>query len=180
MRVLFILFLSSVAFGQGIPNDWLGSYEGTMEIYNQKGLQQTIGVNFDLLIMDRPNYWTYNMSYINLKNDEIVSTKAYKIFYVEDGQKLWIDEGGGLLIEMSFLGNCFYDHFELNGMFYNSSLCKKTKTYSSKLMAVNAPRLIPAHSLKKLKIRFKQCVLIFYSAYCSNQNNEIYQNHFIS
>lgn len=167
MRVLFILFLSSFAFGQGIPNDWLGSYEGTMEIYNQKGLQQTIGVNFDLLIMDRPNYWTYNMSYINLKNDEIVSTKAYKIFYVEDGQKLWIDEGGGLLIEMSFLGNCFYDHFELNGMFYNSSLCKKDKNL---LFEINGGQCAPSYtspfieeakdSVQTMRIDFLQRVLL--------------------
>jgi len=127
MRALFILFLSSFAYGQGIPNEWLGSYGGTMEIYNQKGLQQTIGVNFDLNIMDRHNYWAYNMSYVDLKNNDVVSTKSYKILYNEDSKTLWMDEGDGLLIEMSFLGNCLYDHFELSGMFFNSSLCQQEK-----------------------------------------------------
>ena len=167
MRVLFILFLSSFAFGQGIPNDWLGSYEGTMEIYNQKGLQQTIGVNFDLNIMDRPNYWTYNMSYVNLKNDEVVSTKAYKIFYVEESQKLWIDEGDSLLIEMSFLGNCFYDHFELSGMFFNSSLCKQDKnlvfeiTGGQNTPTYSSPFIEEAKdSVKTMRIDFLQRVLL--------------------
>lgn len=127
MRLLFIFFLSSFAFGQGIPNDWLGTYEGVMEIYNNQGLQQKIGVKFDLQIMDRENYWTYNMSYINLKNDEVVSTKAYKIFYEEESKRLWMDEGDSLLIEMSRLGACFFDHFELSGMFFNSSLCQEGK-----------------------------------------------------
>lgn len=127
MRALFILFLSSFAYGQGIPNEWLGSYGGTMEIYNQKGLQQTIGVIFDLKIMDRHNYWTYNMSYVDLKNNDVVSTKSYKILYNEDSKTLWMDEGDSLLIEMSFLGNCLYDHFELSGMFFNSSLCQQEK-----------------------------------------------------
>jgi hypothetical protein len=127
MRALFILFLSSFAYGQGIPNEWLGSYGGTMEIYNQKGLQQTIGVNFDLNIMDRHNYWTYNMSYVDLKNNDVVSTKSYKILYNEDSKTLWMDEGDSLLIEMSFLGNCLYDHFELREMFFNSSLCQQEK-----------------------------------------------------
>lgn len=167
MRILFILFLSSFAFGQGIPNDWLGSYEGTMEIYNQKGLQQTIGVNFDLFIMDRDNYWTYNMSYVNLKNDEVVNTKAYKIFYVEDNQKLWIDEGDSLLIEMSFIGNCFYEHFELNGMFFNSSLCKKDKNL---LFEINGGQSIPTYtspfieeandSVRTMRTDFVQRVLL--------------------
>lgn len=125
MRLLFIFFLSPFAFGQGIPDEWLGSYEGIMEIYNNNGLQQKIGVKFDLQIMDRHNYWSYNMSYINLKNDEVASTKAYKIFYVEETKKLWLDEGDSLLIEMTRLGNCFYDHFEMSDMFFNSSLCKQ-------------------------------------------------------
>ena len=133
MRLLFFFsFLSSFVWSQppaspnnGIPDDWLGSYEGVMEIYNNNGLQQKIGVNFDLQIMDRPNYWTYNMSYINLKDGEFASTKAYKIFYAEETKKLWLDEGDSLLIEMTHLGNCFYDHFELSGMFFNSSLCKQ-------------------------------------------------------
>lgn len=125
MRLIFIFFLSSIAFGQKIPNDWLGSYHGVMEIYNNKGLQQKIGVNFDLQIMDRQNYWSNNMSYVNLDTKEVVSTKAYKIFYSEENQNFWMDEGDSLLIEMSFLGNCFFDHFELSGMFFNSSLCKE-------------------------------------------------------
>lgn len=65
------------------------------------------------------------MSYINLKDGEVVSTKAYKIFYVEETKKLWLDEGDSLLIEMIRLGNCFYDHFEMSDMFFNSSLCKQ-------------------------------------------------------
>jgi hypothetical protein len=126
MRLLFLfLLLPTLAFTQGIPDEWLGSYEGVMEIYNNNGLQQKIGVNFDLQIMDRPNYWTYNMTYINLKDGEVMSTKAYKIFYAEETKKLWLDEGDSLLIEMTHLGNCFYDHFELSDMFFNSALCKQ-------------------------------------------------------
>lgn len=135
MRFLFFIFWFSISvFGQtnpidllskGIPDSWLGSYEGEMEIYNNNGLQQKIGVNLDLLIMDRPSYWTYNMTYINLKNGETLNSKAYKIFYEEATKKLWMDEGDSLLIEMTQMGNCFYDHYELGGMFYNSSLCQQ-------------------------------------------------------
>ncbi|MEY3727210.1 MAG: hypothetical protein RL098_670 [Bacteroidota bacterium] len=84
MRLLFFFsFLSSFVWSQlpsssknGIPDDWLGSYDGVMEIYNNNGLQQAVDVHLDLQIMDRPNYWTYNMSYINSKNGETLSTKA--------------------------------------------------------------------------------------------------------
>jgi hypothetical protein len=167
MRLLFIFFLSSFAFGQGVPNEWLGSYEGEMEIYNNSGLQQKIGVNFDLQIMDRPNYWTYNMSYVNLKDGEVVSTKAYKIFYVEQTQKLWMDEGDSLLIEMTHLGNCFYDHFELSGMFFSSSLCKQEENLLFEITGgQKKPTYISPHideaggSVETMRIDFLQRVLL--------------------
>jgi hypothetical protein len=144
MRLLFLfLLLPTLAFTQGVPDEWLGSYEGVMEIYNNNGLQQNIGVDFDLQIMDRPNYWTYNMTYINLKNGEVMSTKAYKIYYAEETKKLWLDEGDSLLIEMTHLGNCFYEHFELSDMFFNSSLCKKDKNL---LFEINGGQSIPTYT----------------------------------
>ncbi len=175
MRLLFFFsFLSSFVWSQlpasphnGIPDDWLGSYEGVMEIYNNNGLQQKIGVNFDLQIMDRPNYWTYNMSYINLKDGEVASTKAYKIFYTEETKKLWLDEGASLLIEMTHLGNCFYDHFELSGMFFNSSLCKQDEnlifqiTGGQKKPTYTSPYIKEAEcSVETLHFDFLQSVLL--------------------
>lgn len=165
MRLLFIFFLSSFAFGQRIPNDWLGSYEGTMEIYNRKGLQQTIGVKFDLQILDRENYWSYNMSYVDLKNNDIVSTKAYKIIYKEETQTFWMDEGDSLLIEMSFMGDCFFDHFELSGMFFNSLLCKEngdlifTLTGGQKKPTYTSPKIEEAESVvETMRVDFLQTV----------------------
>ncbi|MEN9744088.1 MAG: hypothetical protein RLZZ65_1893 [Bacteroidota bacterium] len=133
MRLLFILLTSSVCLGQnnptpgfetGVPSSWLGRYEGQMEIYSPKGLQQTVGVQLDIQIMDRENYWAYNMSYLSPQG-ETLSTKAYHIVYDETNNKLWMDEGDSLLIEMTHMGNCLFDHYELSGMFFNSSLCKQ-------------------------------------------------------
>jgi len=168
MRLLFLfLLLPSLAFSQGIPDEWLGSYEGIMEIYNSKGLQQKIGVNFDLQIMDRPNYWTYNMSYINQKDGEVMSTKAYKIFYAEETKKLWMDEGDSLLIEMTLLGNCFYDHFELSGMFFNSSLCKQDENLIFQITGGNtkpsysSPFIEEAEGVvETMRVNFLQCVVL--------------------
>lgn len=165
MRLLFIFFLSSFAFGQRIPNDWLGSYEGAMEIYNRKGLQQTIGVKFDLQILDRENYWSYNMSYIDLKNNSVVSTKAYKIVYKEEAKTFWMDEGDSLLIEMSFMGDCFFDHFELSGMFFNSLLCKENDdlifsiTGGQKKPTYTSPKIEEAESVvETMRVDFLQRV----------------------
>jgi len=133
MRLLFILLICSVCFGQntpihefekGLPSSWLGRYEGQMEIYSPTGLQQLVGVQLDLQIMDRENYWIYNMSYLSPQG-EVLSTKAYHIVYDETNEKLWMDEGDSLLIEMTRMGNCLFDHYELSGMFFNSSLCKQ-------------------------------------------------------
>lgn len=177
MRLLFLLLLFSnfllaqsnqvLSFEKGIPSAWLGAYEGNMEIFNHNGLQQTIGICFDLRVMDRPNYWTYNMSYVNLKNDEVVSTKAYKIFYEEQSKKLWLDEGDSLLIEMTCLGNCFYEHFEMSDMFFNSSLCQQGEnllfeiTGGQKKPTYASPYIEEAKgSVETMRVDFLQRVLL--------------------
>ena len=177
MRLLFLLLLFSnflfaqsnqvLSFEKGIPSAWLGTYEGNMEIFNHNGLQQTIGIRFDLLVMDRPNYWTYNMSYVNLKDGEVMSTKAYKIFYEEETKKLWMDEGDSLLIEMTLMGNCLFDHFELSGMFFNSSLCQQGEnllfeiTGGQKKPTYTSPYIEEAEgSVETMRIDFLQRVLL--------------------
>jgi hypothetical protein len=140
MRLLFILLICSVCFGQnpaihefekGVSSSWLGRYEGQMEIYSPTGLQQLVGVQLDLQIMDRENYWIYNMSYLSPQG-EVLSTKAYHIVYDETNEKLWMDEGDSLLIEM-------------------------TQTWFLKLAAVKRKLLIQVLLLKKRKAWLNQC-----------------------
>jgi hypothetical protein len=175
MRLLFVFsFLSSFVWSQlptspnnGIPDDWLGSYEGVMEIYNNNGLQQKIGVNFDLQVMDRPNYWTYNMSFINLKNNELMSTKAYKVFYEEQTNKLWMDEGDSLLIEMTLMGDCLFDHYTLSDLFFNSTLCHQNEGL---VFQISGGKLKPSYtspyieeadgSVATMQVNFLQRVLL--------------------
>lgn len=167
MRLFFIFFITISAYGQGLPVDWLGSYSGNMEVFGSNGAKQNIGVLLDLQVMNRENYWTYNMSYFDLKTDEIMSTKAYKIFYSKETNTFWMDEGDSLLIEMSFLGNCFFDHFELSGMFFNSSLCKENKdlvftiTGGKKKPSYISPFIKEAEStVETMHIDFLQRVLL--------------------
>jgi hypothetical protein len=175
MRLLFFfLFVTSFVWSQlptspnnGIPDDWLGSYEGVMEIYNNNGLQQKIGVNFDLQVMDRPNYWTYNMSYINLKDGEVMSTKAYKVFYEEQTNKLWMDEGDSLLIEMTLMGDCLFDHYTLSDLFFNSTLCHQNEGL---VFQISGGKLKPSYtspyieeadgSVATMQVNFLQRVLL--------------------
>lgn len=172
--LLFFLFLSSFVWNQkpalldkGIPQDWLGSYEGNMEIFTPNGLQQTIGVQLDLLIMDRPNYWTYNMSFVNLKNNELMSTKAYKIFYEEQTNKLWMDEGDSLLIEMTLMADCLFDHYTLSDLFFNSTLCRQNEGL---VFQISGGKLKPSYtspyieeadgSVATMQVNFLQRVLL--------------------
>ena len=166
MRLFFLLFtLPLMTYGQCIENDWLGTYDGVMEIYGRSGLQQNVGVRFDLKPLDEPFSWSYTMNYINQKNHEIISTKAYKIVYKEESNTCWMDEGDGLLIEMNLLGNCFYDHFQLNDMFYNSSLCKEGNdllfciTGGKKKPTYSSPHIVEAGGVvETMRIDFLQRV----------------------
>jgi hypothetical protein len=78
-----------------------------------------------------------------------------------------MDEGDSLLIEMTLLGNCFYDHFELSGMFFNSSLCKQEEnllfeiTGGQKKPTYTSPYFKEAESsVETLRVDFLQRVLL--------------------
>lgn len=173
MRLLFFFsFLSSFVWCQlpaspnkGIPDDWLGSYQGTMEIFNAKGLQQVVPVTLDLHAMTKPNYWTYNMSFQNPNGESTV--KAYQIYLDEHSKKLWMDEGDSLLIEMTQMGNCLFDHYELSGMFFNSSLCKQEEqllfeiTGGNKQPSFTSPFIKEADGVvESMKVSFLQRVVL--------------------
>jgi hypothetical protein len=175
MRLLFILLISincysqnflTSEFGEGIPSDWLGSYKGSMEIFGPTGFQQLVNVQLDIQIMDRENCWSYNMSYLSPQG-EVQNTKAYRIIYDKTNKKLWMDEGDSLLIEMTLMGNCLFDHYELSGMFFNSSLCKQEEQLLFELTGGNtkptysSPYIEEAESVvETMRVSFLQRVIL--------------------
>jgi hypothetical protein len=107
------------------------------------------------------------MSFINLKNNELMSTKAYKVFYEEQTNKLWMDEGDSLLIEMTLMGDCLFDHYTLSDLFFNSTLCHQNEGL---VFQISGGKLKPSYtspyieeadgSVATMQVNFLQRVLL--------------------
>jgi len=118
---LFVMIFNNF-FSQEFPKDWIGNYKGVMEVINPKGSQK-VTVKLQILTIKENEAWTYKMTY--LPENQEKSVKDYVIRKTENGYVM--DEKDGILIQMAWLGNGFYDYFELDNMFFTSRLTKEKK-----------------------------------------------------
>lgn len=120
-----LLFFSFVVTAQSnFPYDWLGSYVGQMYLENEKGISDSVWVDFDLSQKDS-SHWNYHMSY----SSEKWGTKhnKYELVWHDSlgsPSRFLMDEGNGIYLEEQFINNRFYGHYEVLGKHYLTLLCK--------------------------------------------------------
>lgn len=121
----FIISLSAVltAHGQSILADWEGAYEGEMIMGNTSRPNDSVKVIFEFTPLEIDSTWTYKMTYLSDKYGTII--KDYQLTRVGDSKvDFLLDEKDGIVIEMSFMNDCFYSVFEVMGNLYSTSLRK--------------------------------------------------------
>ena len=118
MRFLVFTFLGiySIVSAQSFPKDWLGTYDGKMCVAS-RGSEQTIAVSLTINTIKKDSSWTYLMTY----NAPTGKLKKNYIIRKEPDGNFTLDEGG-LLIPLLFSNSCFYDHYVLDSMYFNSVL----------------------------------------------------------
>ncbi|MFN5910569.1 MAG: hypothetical protein ACK45H_04450 [Bacteroidota bacterium] len=122
MKILLkIAFCLSVftAFGQ-FPERWLGNYAGTMNLSNAGAPDDSLEVSLDIMEVQPDSVWTYSMHYHHPKYGAI--EKNYHIVRAADGKGFIMDERNGILIQMSYMNDCFYEYFEVDGMLYSTTM----------------------------------------------------------
>jgi hypothetical protein len=120
--VMSLQFSISKLQAQTFPLDWLGNYNGQMEIIHQKGTQQ-VYVELQLFERKADKEWGFKMTYFAPNQEKNV--KDYVIRKTENG--FVMDEQDGIEIQMTWIGNGFYDYYELDGRFFTSRLTKEKK-----------------------------------------------------
>lgn len=126
-KCLFIVVLSLSAImtanAQSVLAEWEGSYEGLMIMGNTTRPNDSVKVTFEFTPLEIDSTWTYRMTYLSDKFGTIV--KDYQLTRVGDSKvDFLLDEGDGIIIEMSLMNDCFYSMFEVMDNSYSTSLRK--------------------------------------------------------
>ena len=125
LLLISIFFLTSFLSvnAQSVLADWEGMYEGEMIMGNIVRPNDSVRVTFELTPLEADSTWTYRMTYHSDKFGEIV--KDYQLTRVGDSKTdFLLDEGDGIIIEMSLMNDCFYSMFEVMDNIYSTSLRK--------------------------------------------------------
>jgi len=98
------------------PADWLGQYEGTLELWNaKKGQHMQLPMYVEISKMEEPHHYRW-YSKSTYKGREIV--KDYTLYRTDSmpTNHYIIDENNGILLDRILLDDAFYDYFEVNGL----------------------------------------------------------------
>ncbi len=115
---LILALLPLSTFCQEFPFGWIGSYEGEMKISSGKGTTK-LPVNLDIREKIKDSIWSYKMIYTSPNGDVV---KDYQI--VKKSEYEYIMDEGGIEIGMKYLDNTFFDYYQLDSMYFTSTLRK--------------------------------------------------------
>lgn len=107
------------------PNQWIGEYEGDMIIASAGRPNDTVPLDFQLLEIIPDSVWSYVMIYHSTKWGEI--TKDYRYVRSKKGDDInfIFDEHNGIVMELTFMNDCFYGMYEVSEMIFINSFRKQ-------------------------------------------------------
>lgn len=98
------------------PDDWLGTYQGDLELYNAKA-GKTMSLPMTIIIekTDTAGRWRWYSKAL-YQGKEII--KDYNLVRHDSMPKNYfiMDENNGILLDRILLDDAFYDYFEVNGL----------------------------------------------------------------
>lgn len=119
VRILFLVLLFPIqVICQEFPYGWLGFYSGEMKISSGKGTS-SLSVTLDIREKVEDSIWSYKMAYQS-PNGEVV--KDYQI--VKKSESEFVMDEGGIKIGMKYVDNTFFDFYQLDSMYFTSTLRK--------------------------------------------------------
>lgn len=98
---------------KSFPRDWLGYWEGELNIYNHTGKTMTISMALDNAITDNDSIWTWAIIY---GEDTIADRRDYELNVVDISKGHYlIDEKNSILLDAYLLGNSLISTFNVAG-----------------------------------------------------------------
>ncbi|MFN7115858.1 MAG: hypothetical protein ACK4TA_03615 [Saprospiraceae bacterium] len=118
-RILFTLviltLLSNILSAQNktnqFPKSWIGKWAGALEIYNAKGLVQSVPMQLRILPTDSINRYTQMIIY---GEDTIAGKRDYELVVIDEQKGFYAtDEKNTIVMESYMLGGKLYNLFEV-------------------------------------------------------------------
>lgn len=121
-----VLGLSAGSLAQNtFPEGWVGEYEGTLLITIDRGVVDSIPVDFVMKELEKDSIWTYTMSYHSPRYGEMVKDYRYVRVRKDDPNNYLFDELNGIVMELTLMNDCFYGMYELSDLFFINTLRKE-------------------------------------------------------
>lgn len=110
---------SFTAFSQELfPNRCLGQWQGTMHLYYEGILRDSVPLRFTVAPIDSVS-WTWRMEYLS---DKLPMTKDYILRIKDKQRQVYVtDEGDGIELQDYLFGNKLYSVFETGGILLTAS-----------------------------------------------------------
>ena len=127
----------------------------------------SIDVSLEIKTVHTDSVWTYKMHYVSQRIGKI--EKNY--FIVRKNGQYLMDEGNGILIEMSYMNNAFYEFYTVEGMIFSTIMRKSGQDIYFEIFGANEkPTLLSEstsegenntqYKVNSLKPTFVQSVLL--------------------
>ena len=113
--------IQDIVMDKGVvfPDDWLGYWEGELDIFNESGKTMTIPMALDNAVTDVDSIWTWAIVY---GEDTIAGRRDYELGVVDASKGHYVvDEKNSILLDAYLLSNSLISTFSVGGNFIQSS-----------------------------------------------------------
>lgn len=117
--IVLISFLSNQATAQSsFPQDWIGKWSGTLEIYRGPQKMDSLPMSLHILPLEKDGTYSYTINYglteEGIRDYELITVDAERGFYA-------VDENNGIRLSSYVVGEQFISHFEVMGSYLTST-----------------------------------------------------------
>ncbi len=105
---------TDVPTNNSFPDDFLGTYTGTLNITSPNG-QQEVPMQFKMLATDSTGFYTYTIIY----GDQ--EPRQYNLVRTSNPNTFLVDENNGIVLESSYANRTLYSTYEVDGNLLNST-----------------------------------------------------------
>ncbi len=115
----FILITNTTTAQPYFGDRCLGTWSGTMYIYQYGHLRDSVAVRLTVAKTDQPDAWVWRTEYLS---EKLPMTKDYVLRLKDASKNLYVtDEGDGLELTDYLVGNKLYSVFETQGVMLTST-----------------------------------------------------------
>lgn len=101
----------SVSKAANFPETWAGIYQGTLDIYNATGLQQSVAMELEIAPIDSTDRWIWAITY---GPDSVAGRRSYELVIVDPTKGHYqIDEKNSIILDAFLKGNFFVSRFSV-------------------------------------------------------------------